>query len=151
MIISNRLGYGVRILYDLATTPNRYRSARELAEDYHVAEAFIRRILMDLRRAGVVTAQKGRTGGYVLGHDPQAIKLGQVVKALEAETPALVYGRARGGGYLMDQGCPTFPFWKNLEVRFVQELTQSTLADVMELVGGQKAKQQPKPRRRTRR
>lgn len=133
MITSKRLGYGVRILYELATKPTGYHSAREIADGYHVPEAFVRKILLDLRRAGVVTAQKGRTGGYRLARSPQEIKLDQVIKALEPETPVLVYGKVRGGGYPMNEGCPTVPFWRQLEACFIQELAGSTLADVVGL------------------
>ncbi len=131
MITSKRLGYGVCVLYELATREDGYHSARDIAEGYRVPEAFVRKILLDLRRAGLVTAQKGRTGGYRLAHAPKAIKLGQLIKALEPETPNLVYGRQRGGGYVTGEDCPVGPFWKGIEAKFNQALAESTLADVV--------------------
>lgn len=131
MITSKRLGYGVCVLYELATREEGYHSARDIASGYRVPEAFVRKILLDLRRAGLVTAQKGRTGGYRLAHAPKAIKLGQLVRALEPEPPKLVYGRQRGGGYVTGQDCPVGPFWKGIEAKFTQGLAESTLADVV--------------------
>lgn len=132
MITSKRLGYGVCVLYELATRKEGYHSAREIAEGYSVPEAFVRKILLDLRRAGLVTAQKGRTGGYQLAHAPHEIVLGQVIAALEPEPPALVYGRQRGGGFVAGQDCPVGPFWQGIEEAFTRALAESTLADVVD-------------------
>ena len=131
MITSKRLGYGVCVLYELATREDGYHSARDIAEGYRVPEAFVRKILLDLRRAGLVTAQKGRTGGYRLAHAPKAIKIGQLIHALESESPNLVYGRQRGGGFVAGEDCPVGPFWKGIEATFTQALANSTLADVV--------------------
>ncbi|HAZ27396.1 TPA: transcriptional regulator [Candidatus Acetothermia bacterium] len=131
MITSKRLGYGVCVLYELATRADGYHSARDIAEGYSVPEAFVRKILLDLRRAGLVTAQKGRTGGYRLARAPQQISLGQLTGALEAETPSLVYGRQRGGGFVTSEECPVGAFWNRMETTFTQALAASTLADVV--------------------
>lgn len=119
------------MLYELAIREDGYHSARDLAEGYRVPEAFVRKVLLDLRRAGVVTAQKGRTGGYRLARAPKEIKLGQLITALEPETPHLVYARQRGGGFVTEQDCPAGPFWKGLEMKFIQAFADSTLADVV--------------------
>lgn len=131
MITSKRLGYGLCVLYELATRESGYHSARDIASGYRVPEAFVRKILLDLRRKGLVTAQKGRTGGYRLAHAPKAIKLGQVVPILEPEAPKLVYGRPRGGGFVPGEDCPVGPFWTALEAKFTEALAETTLADVV--------------------
>lgn len=131
MITSKRFGYGVCVLYELAIREGGYHSARDIAQGYSVPEAFVRRILLDLRRANLVAAQKGRTGGYRLAHSPTAIKLGQLVKALEPETPTLVYGRQRRGTSMWTDECPVAPFWNGIEEQFSQLLAETTLADVI--------------------
>jgi Rrf2 family protein len=131
MITSKRLGYGVCVLYELATRKDGYHSARDIASGYRVPEAFVRKVLLDLRRAGLVTAQKGRTGGYRLARAPTAINLGQLIKALEPETPTLIYGRQRGRGFVMGEDCPVGPFWKAIEDKFTEAMAESTLADVV--------------------
>lgn len=131
MITSKRIGYGVCVLYELATRKEGYHSARDIADGYRVPEAFVRKILLDLRRAGLVTAQKGRTGGYRLAHSPTALRIGQLIRALEPEAPSLVYGRQRGGGYATGEDCPVQKFWKGIEDKFARELAESTLADVV--------------------
>jgi len=136
MLTSRRISYGLRILCDLATNAEGFQSAHTLAEVYKVPETFLRRILMDLRRAGFVEAQKGRIGGYKLARKPEAIKVGAVIRALEPEALELAYGQLRGRGaglQPVDKDCPTWPFWNRLETRLLEELENATLADLLAL------------------
>jgi len=129
MILSKRTDYGMRILYELAVEPARYHSARVLSDRHRVPEAFLRKILQDLRQAGIVVAQKGRTGGYRLAQAPEEISVGQVLAALEGPVPKLAC--IVGENCEIDEGCPTVPIWRYLERRISEELSQLSLADVV--------------------
>lgn len=134
MLTSRRICYGLRILCDLAANAEGFQSAHTLAGIYQAPETFLRRILMDLRRAGFVEAQKGRIGGYKLAQKPEAIKVGKVIQALEPEALELAYGQIRGRGagvQPLDKDCPTWSFWNRLETRFLEELEKATLADLL--------------------
>lgn len=136
MLTSRRIVYGLRILYDLATAAEGFQSAHTLAEGYQAPETFLRRILMDLRRAGFVEAQKGRVGGYKLARKPADIKIGAVIRALEPEALELAYGQLAGRGagvHPVEKSCPTWPFWNRLESQFLAELEAATLADLLAL------------------
>ncbi len=136
MFTSKRVVYGLRTLWDLATKPEAFQSAHTLAEAYKAPETFLRRVLMDLRRAGFVEAQKGRIGGYKLARKPQDITVGAVIRALEPEAMELAYGQVRGRGSRIqpvDENCPTWPFWNRLETKFLAELEKATLADLLAL------------------
>jgi len=129
--LSKRSDYGMRILYELAADPDRYHSARVLADRHHVPEAFLRKILQDLRQAGVVVAQKGRTGGYRLALPPEEISVGKVLDVLEGPVPKLAC--IVGEDCDIDDSCPTAPIWRYLERKITQELAQITLADVVKM------------------
>ncbi|MCS7240602.1 MAG: Rrf2 family transcriptional regulator [Candidatus Bipolaricaulota bacterium] len=134
MLTSKRICYGLRILCDLATNAEGFQSAHTLAEAYQAPETFLRRILMDLRRAGFVEAQKGRIGGYKLARKPEEIKVGAVIRALEPEALELAYGQLKGRGagvQPVEKSCPTWPLWNRLETRFREELEKATLADLL--------------------
>lgn len=136
MLVNRRVLYGLRILWDLATKPAGFCSAHTLAEEYKVPETFLRRVLLDLRRAGFLEAQKGRIGGYKLARSPQQIRVGAVIKALEPTPLELAYGQIRGRGAKVqpvERSSPTWPFWNRLEANFLQELEKTTLADLLAL------------------
>ncbi len=138
MTLTRRTDYGVRILYELASDANRYTSARELADRHQVPEAFLRKILMDLRQAGIVVAQRGRTGGYRLADDPHNISLGQVLDALNSQVVRLPC--ISGTECSHDGACLVWPLWRYLEQRFARELDNIDLSMVVEL-GQQQADQ----------
>jgi len=129
MILSKRTDYGMRILYELAVEPARYHSARALSDRHRVPEAFLRKILQDLRGAGIVVAQKGRTGGYRLAKAPEEISVSQVLAALEGPVPKLAC--ILGEDCEIDEDCPTAPLWRYLEQRIREELSRLSLADVV--------------------
>lgn len=135
MLTSRRIAYGLRLLYDLAVNAQDFRSARVLAESYGVPETFLRRILMDLRRAGFVEAQKGRIGGYKLAKQPTEIRIAQVIRVLEPEGLELSYAQVGGrvGVVSLPKNCPTQPFWSKLEEKLLKTLEEATLADLIAL------------------
>ncbi len=130
MLLGSRLAVGIRALYELALLPERRSAVRTLAKNCGVTESFLRRILLDLRAKGYLGAQKGRVGGFTLIKDPGTIKIVELAKILEKQ-PTLVLGQMRRGLLMLDPDCPTYPFWTNVEEKFMAELKNLTLADVM--------------------
>lgn len=134
MMTSRRIIYGLRILLDLATNAEVFQSAHTLAESYKAPETFLRRVLMDLRQAGFVEAQKGRIGGYKLARSPEKIKVGAVIRAVEPGALELAYGQLRGRGAGVQpvaKSGPTRAFWNSLEARFLEQVEKATLAELL--------------------
>ncbi len=63
---------------------------------------FLRRILAQLARAGIVNAREGRDGGYQLARSADEITLADVYQALNAASPIAVSAVA------FDATCPTY-------------------------------------------
>jgi Rrf2 family protein len=78
---------GIRALLELATVPERWRSAPELAAAQQLPEPMLEQLLLRLRRAGVVVARRGRLGGYRLARPAGDIRLATVIAALQAPAP----------------------------------------------------------------
>ena len=66
MHISARIEYALRALCTLAARAGEPLTAEELAEAQGLPVRFLRAILNDLRRVGIVTSQRGNEGGYKL-------------------------------------------------------------------------------------
>jgi Rrf2 family protein len=79
--IPAKADYGVRALLTLssATTP---RSAETLANEQGLPARFLGAILNDLRRAGLVSSQRGRSSGYLLARPASDITIAEVIRAL---------------------------------------------------------------------
>ncbi len=82
MHIPAKVDYGIRALLSLAAAGGA-QTAEQLAADQQLPVRFLGAILADLRRAGVVTSQRGAEGGYRLAREPDRITLGEVIRVLD--------------------------------------------------------------------
>src|SRR5271157_4347428 len=85
--------FGVGVDYSLKALlmlAERYPSAQPLrVEEIAVREAipenYLRRLLIDLKRAGLVASQKGPNGGYMLARPPAKVTMDDVVQIIEGD------------------------------------------------------------------
>lgn len=83
MQISARGDYAVRAALGLAAAHPAVVSAQTLAAEQDMPRKFLEAVLADLRRAGVVRAQRGAEGGYTLTRPPADVSIGEVLRAVE--------------------------------------------------------------------
>ena len=60
--------------------------ADDIAEIEAIPSSFLAQILHELKRTGLVTSRRGKTGGWKLSSDPAETTLLSVVEALEPES-----------------------------------------------------------------
>lgn len=84
MRISTKGRYGLRALVDLAShTQTGAVSLIHVAQRQKVSLNYLEQVFATLRKAGIVKSQKGAQGGYMLAKQPEKIKVGDVLAALE--------------------------------------------------------------------
>lgn len=83
MHITAKVDYAVRALVEIAGAGGEPRRAEELAQAQDIPLGFLRSILGDLRRNGLVTSQKGTAGGFRLARPAADITIGDVIRAIE--------------------------------------------------------------------
>ncbi|HWQ00125.1 MAG TPA: Rrf2 family transcriptional regulator [Vicinamibacterales bacterium] len=83
---SGRFGIALHALALLARRPEGCSSG-ELARSINVHPVVLRRVLADIRRAGLVQAREGRRGGYRLRRSPGTVTLADVYRIVEREGP----------------------------------------------------------------
>lgn len=83
MHISARGDYAVRASLGLAAAYPAVVSAAGLADEQEMPRKFLEAVLADLRRAGVVRAQRGAEGGYTLSQSPRDVTIGQILRAVD--------------------------------------------------------------------
>ncbi len=68
---------------------------RGIAERHGIPQRFLVQILLQLKRAGLVTSLRGAKGGYRLGRPPREISLAEVLDAIDgAEPPTLAAAKS---------------------------------------------------------
>ncbi|WFE39220.1 Rrf2 family transcriptional regulator [Micromonospora sp. WMMD998] len=83
MQISARGDYAVRAALSLATAYPTLLSTQAIAAEQDMPRKFLEAVLADLRRSGLVRAQRGAEGGYTLSRPPRDVTIGQVLRAVD--------------------------------------------------------------------
>ena len=84
MKISTRTEYGIRVLLTLARSEvDTCLSLTQIAKREKLPHAYLEQLVGDLRRAGLVTATRGQSGGYRLARPAAEIAMTEAVRALD--------------------------------------------------------------------
>lgn len=96
--LTRKIDYGLLLLLDLAQAKLENsiepRSLRDFAKSRYLSFLFLQKVAFELRQAELVTAQRGKNGGYFLAHDPKKISLKNVFEILEGPV-AILHGVER--------------------------------------------------------
>jgi Rrf2 family nitric oxide-sensitive transcriptional repressor len=79
--------YTLRVLMFLALHRERLATIPEIAAAYDISENHLMKVVHQLARSGVIESVRGKGGGVRLAREPEAIRLGQIVRASEGEAP----------------------------------------------------------------
>lgn len=83
-MLSQKSRYALRALLYLAEQPEgKPVLIADIAATQQVPRKFLEAILIDLKKAGFVTSQRGRGGGYALAKGAAAISFGDVIRAID--------------------------------------------------------------------
>jgi Rrf2 family protein len=93
------------IIAYLEREEGRGATSDELAESVGTNAVVIRRVLGQLKGAGIVDSRRGAGGGSVLARDPREITMRDVYEAVQDESCELIGRHANGVG----EDCPVAP------------------------------------------
>jgi Rrf2 family protein len=91
MILSKKTRYAIVALTRLAREyGNKPMLIREISEEEKIPRSFLENILLELKKAGILGSNLGKTGGYYLLKKPSEVNLADVVRHFEG-TISLMY------------------------------------------------------------
>ena len=108
MKINSFTNYAFRVLIMLGANPDRTISLTEIAKAYDISLNHLKKVSSRLVEHGLVSTERGRSGGLRLLKSPSDIRLGEIFRISQTET-AFVECLDKGG-----EGCaisPVFWFW----------------------------------------
>ncbi len=83
MKLTTRGHYSVKALLDLSLQPNYGpTSVKAIAHRQDLPAPYLEKLLIEMRRAGLVNSLRGSQGGYQLARSPAEISLGQILEAV---------------------------------------------------------------------
>ncbi|MFQ3649871.1 MAG: Rrf2 family transcriptional regulator [Gemmataceae bacterium] len=136
MKITAQEEYGVRCLLRLARA-GQALTIPEIAAHEQLSVAYVGKLLMLLRQAGLVESVRGRSGGYHLSRPADEISLGEALLALGEplfDDPGYCSrhaGPETTGPCVHTDGCHLRGLWQTLAEYMQHILQQVTLQDLL--------------------
>ena len=128
MKLTTKGHYSVKALLDLSLQPdNRLVSTREIAKRQDIPAPYLEKLLIEMRRAGLVKSIRGAHGGYQLARQPAKISLGEILEAVGETVEPLPNHQASPG---QAEDWVTFSLWQRLHEKLKEALYSITLADL---------------------
>lgn len=133
MKISTKGRYALKVMIDLAQhNDGTYISLKEIAKRQDISIKYLEAIVGILNRAGFVSSQRGKSGGYRLARGTDKYTVCSILKISEGSlAPVSCLDTAEGCEKAGE--CVSLPLWKNLD-RVVEDYLESvTLKDLLEM------------------
>jgi Rrf2 family transcriptional regulator, iron-sulfur cluster assembly transcription factor len=128
MKLTTKGHYSVKALLDLALQPpQQLTSVRAIAQRQDLPAPYLEKLLIELRRAGLVEALRGAQGGYRLARPAAQISLGQILEAVGETVDPLARQQPD-----VDQAedWVTLTLWRQLHRKLRETLCSITLEDL---------------------
>jgi len=108
-------------------------TASDVALRQGISLSYLEQLFVKLRRAALVESARGVSGGYVLARSARAIRVSEIVEAVDEEikTTACAPGAAKGCQGTSAR-CLTHDLWDELGRQIEIFLNAATLEDILE-------------------
>ncbi|WP_341731956.1 Rrf2 family transcriptional regulator [Microcoleus sp. EPA2] len=128
MKLTARGHYSVKALLDLSLQPGfGPTSVKSIAKRQELPAPYLEKLLIEMRRAGLVQSVRGSQGGYKLARQPAQISLGQILEAVGETIEPL---RRHSPDACLPEDWVTFSLWNQLHKKLVLALYSISLEDL---------------------
>ncbi|HEX9857695.1 MAG TPA: Rrf2 family transcriptional regulator [Paracoccaceae bacterium] len=133
MKLSTKGRYAMVALADLALAEDDdLVSLAEVSRRQDISLPYLEQLFVKLRRAGLVEAVRGPGGGYRLARSPDAIRISEIMEAVEETVSAMHSGAGASGGVSGSRAQSlTNRLWEGLSAHVYVFLHQTRLSDVV--------------------
>ena len=131
MQLTQYTDFGLRALIALAINPGERLTVTEISSAYSISRNHLVKVVARLADLGYVETVRGKGGGVRLARAPADIRLGEVVRNLEAELGVVECLEGGGGSCMITSACRLKGVLRDATARFLDCLDEYTLADAM--------------------
>ena len=128
MQLTRAADYAVRVMIQLASLPSEGRvSLPSLARATGAPESFLSKVLQTLARAGLISSQRGQSGGFRITPRGRWASMREVIEAIDGMiclNICLMHGRSCP----RKARCPAHPVWVRAQQAMLQVLSNASIA-----------------------
>lgn len=103
-----------------------------MAQNQGISEKYLSRLVIDLRRAGLITSVRGAGGGYKLAKPPKMITILEVLEVMEGPI-ALLECLNQADSCERSNHCPPQMLWSRINQKIRNVFEEFTLQDLLDL------------------
>jgi Rrf2 family protein len=130
MQLTRAADYGVRVMIQLAASPNEERTLLpELAAATDAPESFLSKVLQALSRAGLIDSKRGHAGGFHISQRGRKSSMREVVEAIDGPI-SLNVCLVSGKSCKRQAKCPAHPVWERAQIAMLDVLSQAKIAEM---------------------
>jgi Rrf2 family nitric oxide-sensitive transcriptional repressor len=131
MQLTQYTDFAFRTLIALGISPAEKLTVAEISNAYGISRHHLVKVVVRLAELGYVDTLRGKGGGMRLAKQPQQIRIGQVVREMEAELGVVECLKVDGGTCVIAPACRLKGLLRDATGKFLEELDAYTLADVL--------------------
>jgi Rrf2 family protein len=145
MIISTKCQYALRAVYEIArSNSGRVITIGDIAKAQRIPQRYLEGILNQLRKGGLLEAQRGRSGGYKLAKDAGDITVGEIVRLIDGPIRAVAcVEETRPTDCPLRESCVFLPTWQKVQDAIDQALDSSKFSQLLEIESEARLKGSP--------
>jgi Rrf2 family nitric oxide-sensitive transcriptional repressor len=130
MQLTRYTDYGLRTLIALALNAGEWQTVTVVSQAYGISRHHLVKVVARLAERGYVETQRGKGGGMRLARAPAEIRLGAVVRDMEAELGVVECLEAGGGSCVITPACGLKGLLAQATREFMAVLDRHTLEDL---------------------
>lgn len=132
MKFSTKARYGLRAMVELALHQNQGPlSVKIISERQEISEAYLEQLMSYLTRRGLAKSVRGVQGGYLVAKEPNKIKVGDVIRALEGPiVPVDCVSKQDPWDCKRSESCVSKIVWEKVRDVLDEALDSLTLQDL---------------------
>lgn len=93
-MLSKKCKYAIHALVYMAKEPDEKYLIRDISDECRIPKKFLEAILLELKRAGILTSKAGKGGGYTMRMRPDEVNLAEIIRLFDgaiASVPCATY------------------------------------------------------------
>ena len=131
--MSKLADYGTVVMAHMAHEPERLQSTAEIAAHTLLPATTVGKVLKLLAKQVLVTAERGKHGGYRLSRHPAQISVAEIIDAVDGPF-GLTECAAGSGLCMLESSCALRSYWRRIS-QLVRRVVESETLDQMALTG----------------
>lgn len=130
-MISTKGRYALRFLVDIAEHQGEgFVPLRDAARRQGISEKYLEILVKELVKGGLLTALRGKGGGYRLNRPPQEYRVKDMIELMEGPLAPVACLEPGHAPCPRQDSCRTLPLWQGLHRVISEYLEPFTLADL---------------------